>query len=102
MSRGRGYPPEFRAEAVRLYRDTDKSLREVSSDLGISVESLRKWVRQAEIDGGQREGLTTEERDELRRLKRENRILREEREILKKAAAFFASEENLRPRRHSL
>ncbi len=102
LSRPRGYPPEFRAEAVRLYRDTDKSLREVSSDLGISVESLRKWVRQAEIDGGQRDGLTTEEREELRRLKRENRILREEREILKKAAAFFASEENLRPRRHSL
>lgn len=102
MSRPRGYPPEFRAEAVRLYRETDKSLREVSNDLGISVESLRKWVRQTEIDGGQREGLTTEEREELRRLKRENKILREEREILKKAAAFFASEDNLRPRRHSL
>ena len=102
MSRPRGYPPEFRTEAVRLYRETDKSLREVSNDLGISVESLRKWVRQVEIDGGQREGLTTEEREELRRLKRENKILREEREILKKAAAFFASEDNLRPRRHSL
>ena len=102
MSRPRGYPPEFRAEAVRLYRDTDKTLRQVSSDLGISVESLRKWARQAEIDGGQREGLTTEEREELRRLKREVKVLREEREILKKAAAFFASEDNLRPRRHSL
>ncbi len=102
MSRGRGYPPEFRAEAVRLYRDTDKSLREVSSDLGISVESLRKWARQSDIDGGKQEGLTTEEREELRRLKREVKVLREEREILKKAAAFFASEENLRPRRHSL
>jgi transposase len=101
LSRPRGYPPEFRAEAVRLYRDTDKTLRQVSSDLGISVESLRKWVRQAEIDGGQRDGLTTEEREELRRLKRENKVLREEREILKKAAAFFASEDNLRPRRHS-
>ena len=102
MSRPRGYPPEFRAEAVRLYRDTDKTLRQVSSDLGISVESLRKWVRQAEIDGGRRGGLTTEEREELRRLKREVKVLREEREILKKAAAFFASEDNLRPRRHSL
>jgi transposase len=101
LSQQRGYPPEFRAEAVRLYRDTDKTLRQVSSDLGISVESLRKWVRQAEIDGGQREGLTTEERQRLRHLERENKILREEREILKKAAAFFASEDNLRPRRHS-
>ena len=102
MSRPRGYTPEFRAEAVRLYRDTDKTLRQVSSDLGISTESLRRWAAQTEIDEGRREGLTTEERDELRRLKREVKVLREEREILKKAAAFFASEENLRPRRHSL
>lgn len=102
MSRPRGYPPEFRAEAVRLYRDTDKTLRQVASDLGISVESIRKWVHQAEIDGGKRDGLTTDERERLRRLERENKILREEREILKKAAAFFASEENLRPRRHSV
>lgn len=102
MSRPRAYPPEFRAEAVWLYVETDRTLRQVSSDLGISIESLRKWVRQAEIDGGRREGLTSEEREELRRLKREVKVLREEREILKKAAAFFASEDNLRPRRHSL
>ncbi len=92
MSRPRGYPPEFRAEAVRLYRDTDKTLRQVSSDLGISMESLRKWVAQAEIDEGKRDGLTTEERQEVAQLKRRVRILEQEREILKKAAAFFAKE----------
>ncbi len=96
MSRGRGYPPEFRAEAVRLYRDTDKTLRQVASDLGISVESIRKWVAQSEIDEGRRDGLTTEERQEVAQLKRRVRILEQEREILKKAAAFFAKENGTR------
>lgn len=86
------YPLEFRAEAVRLVRESGKSISQVARDLGVSTESLRNWIRQHEIDSGQREGLTTSEREELQRLRRENRILREEREILKKAAAFFAQE----------
>jgi transposase len=90
----RPYPPEFRREAVRLYRSVQgqKSLRQVSEELGISIESLRLWLKQTDIDDGQLPGLTTDEKEELRRLRRENRVLREEREILKKAAAFFARE----------
>jgi transposase len=64
----------------------------IARDLGISTESLRAWMRRDDIDSGKRGGLTTTERDEIGQLKRENRILREEREILKKAAAFFARE----------
>ena len=86
------FPPEFRAEAVRLVRESGKPAREVARDLGVSVESLRHWGQQMETDTGQREGLTTAEREELHRLRRECRILREEREILKKAATFFAQE----------
>ena len=102
MAGARGYPPEFRAEAVRLYRETGRSLSLVAQELGISRETLHKWVKQAGIDAGERQGLTTEERQELTRLRREVRVLREEREILKKAAAFFAKEENVRPQRRSL
>ena len=86
------YPPAFRAEAVRLVRAEGTSLRRVAKDLGVHEETLRLWVRQADIDGGRRDGLSTAEREELSQLRRENRILKEEREILKKAAAFFATE----------
>lgn len=88
------YPSEFRIEAVRLIREGGRRVSEVSRNLGVSVETLRKWVRQEEIDSGNREGLTNSEREELQRLRRENRVLREEREILRKAAAFFAQETN--------
>lgn len=88
------YAPQFRAEAVRLVKDSGKSKRQIAADLGLSYETLRKWVEQAEIDAGLKEGLTTDERQELKRLQRENWILREERDILKKAAAFFAQETN--------
>jgi len=86
------YPPAFRTEAVQLVHANGRSLSQVAKDLGVHHETLRGWVKQTDIDGGRRDGLTTEERTELARLRRENRILKEEREILRKAAAFFAAE----------
>jgi transposase len=86
------YPAEFKAEAVQLVRSSDKSLGTLAKDLGVADQTLRNWVRRAEIDGGARDGLTPGERAELRQLRREVRTLRQEREILKKAAAFFARE----------
>jgi transposase len=86
------YPPEFRAEAIRLARTSGKPRAQVARELGLTGETLRLWVKQADLDEGQRtDGLTSDDQEELRRLRRENRILREEREILKKAAAFFGS-----------
>jgi transposase len=87
------YPPEFKAEAIRFAQSSGRSISQVAKELGVSGNSLRNWVRQAEIDRGERQGLTTEEREELKRLRKEVKILRQEREILKKAAAFFAREE---------
>ncbi|MGE0504067.1 MAG: transposase [Solirubrobacterales bacterium] len=86
------YPPEFRREAVQLAQSTERSIAQVARDLGVSDQTLRNWINQADVDAGRREGLTSEEREELRRLRRENRTLLQEREILKKAAAFFARE----------
>ena len=90
------YPQEFREEAVRLARSSDRPISEVAREIGVSSESLRKWVKQTEIDAGEQEGLTTEEQEELRRLRREVKTLRQERDFLKKAAAFFAREDGTR------
>jgi transposase len=90
------YPPEFRREAVELVRSSGRSLKQIARDLGVSEQTLRNWVRQVEVDAGKREGLTSDERDELRRLRREVRVVAEERDILKKAAAFFAKESETR------
>ena len=95
------YPPEFRLqmiELVRAGRDPEQLAREFEP----SAQAIRNWVAQADLDEGKRtDGLTTEERAELVRLRRENRTLREEREILKKAAAWFAQETQSTPSKRS-
>jgi len=86
------YPPEFRTEAIRLARTSGKSHRQIADDLGMTSETLRLWLKQADLDEGKRsDGLATDEQEELRRLRRENRILREEREILKKSLCRVAT-----------
>lgn len=90
----RTFTPEFRAEAVRLTQVGDRSVAKVAEDLDLTETSLREWVRRAEVNAGRGapEDLTTSEREELARLRRENKTLRMEREILKQAATFFAKE----------
>ena len=106
--RATNYPPELRERAVRMvaevrpgYPSDWPAICAVAAKLGIgSAETLRKWVRQAEIDAGTRPGVTSEESAEIRRLKRENAELRRANEILKAASAFFAAELD-RPQTHS-
>lgn len=88
----RSFTPEFKAEVVALCKQGDRSVGQVAHDLDLTETAVREWVRQADIDAGNREGLTTTEREELARLRKENRVLREERDILKRATAFFAKE----------
>lgn len=86
------YPPEFREKIVELVR-SGRTPAELAEDFEPSEQTIRNWVKQADLDGGRRkDGLTTEEREELRQLRRENRRLKLERDILKKAAAWFARE----------
>ncbi len=94
MRKRRRFSDEFKAKAVQLVRSSGESISSVARDLGLTVSSLSSWVKQAEIDAGRGPAgaLTTEERAELAQLRKENRVLKEEREILKKAAAFFAKE----------
>jgi transposase len=89
------YPTEFKKEAVRLAQSGDKSIATIAHDLGVADQTLRGWAQQAKINAGTRDGLTTTERDELRRLRREVRVLTQEWDILKKAAAFFARESDV-------
>ena len=86
------YPPEFRRRAVELARERAKPLAQLARELGVAESGLRRWLARADIDEGHREGLTTAEREELVRLRRENRVLKMESELLFGAAAFFASE----------
>ena len=90
----RTFKPAFKLEVVELCRRGDRSLGQIAQDLGISENSVRRWVAQHAIDVGEGPSgaLTTDERDELRRLRREVKRLKEDREILKKATAFFAKE----------
>ncbi len=89
----RPYPPEFRREAIRLVQATGRRYQDVAVELGISGESLRKWIKQHQLDRGHRsDGLTTSDHDELRRLRKQVRELEAEREILKRAVTFFVRE----------
>ena len=93
MTRGRRkYTKEFKLETVELVKSGGKTIREIAKDLDLTESSLRNWVRQYDVDAGAREGLSTQEKEELVRLRREVRQLRMERDILKKATAFFAKE----------
>ena len=90
----RSFTPEQRAQAVRIVKESGKSIRQVAQELDVPASSLSRWVQQADVDARQDPGgpLTTEERAELARARREIRVLRQERDFLKKAAAFFAKE----------
>ncbi len=92
----RPYPPELKREAVELYRRSGKSIVAIAAEIGVAPESLRKWNLQHEIDVGEREGLSSSERERLKELERENARLRMERDLLKRAAAFFAKETETR------
>jgi len=92
MGSRRPYPIEFRERAVQLVKSSDRKCSEVAAELGVHKSTLHLWVQQAEIEVGDREGLTAEERKELQQLRRENRRLREDNEFLKKATAYFARE----------
>ena len=90
--RRRSFTPEFKAEIVDACRRGDRSIGQVARDFDLTETAVRSWVKQADVDAGRQDGLTTEEREELGALRRENRQLREDVGILKRATAFFAKE----------
>jgi len=92
MPRARKYPIELLDRATRLVFESGRPIAHVAADLGIPSETLRKYVRRVEVDEGRREGLTSEEREEIKKLRRENFELRRANEILKAASVFFATE----------
>ena len=87
----REFTPEFKADVVARCRSGDRTIAQVARDFDLTESALRRWVDQAEVDAGVRDGLSTEDRRELAELRRENRRLREDNEILRRATAFFAS-----------
>ncbi len=90
--RRRAFTAAYKAEVVELCRKGDRTIPEVARDLDLTESSVRRWAEQAEIDAGRKPGLTSSEHEELVRLRKENRVLREERDILKRATVFFAVE----------
>jgi transposase len=88
----RSFTAEFKADIVERCRRGDRSIGEVARDFDLTETAVREWVKQAEIDAGERAGLTSDEREELTALRRDNRRLRDDVEILKRATAFFATE----------
>ena len=100
------YSPEVHARAVRMvldhradYASQWAAISSIAAKIGCTAETLRRWVRQSEFDAGRRDGVTTQERDRIRALERENRELRQANEILRKASAYFAQAELDRPMR---
>lgn len=85
------FPPEFKADVVRVARRGDLTAREVATDFGVSLESVRRWVRQADVDDGVVAGQSSAERSEVVQLRRDKRRLEMENEILRRAAAYFAA-----------
>ena len=88
----RSFTPEFKADIVEQCRKGDRSIAQVARDFDLTETAVREWCRQADVDDGQRPGLTPAERDELAQLRRENRRLQQDVEILRRATAFFAKE----------
>jgi transposase len=86
------FPPEFKRDVANVARRGDLTLNEVAADFDVSVESVRRWMRQADIDAGVKDGLTSAEQAEVVRLRRDNRRLEMENEILRRAAAYFAKD----------
>lgn len=92
----RAYPKEFRDDVVRVARQGDAPLSQIAKDFGIADSCLSRWLKQADIEDGKRDGTTRAESDEMRELKKRNRLLEQENEVLRKAAAYL-SQANLRP-----